>query len=1151
MEPIGLAIGVVGLVGLFSSCLEAADKVQAYLSFGTESGVLDARFRATKVLLEKWGRRVGLEKTTLAEDHHPALDDRDIAAAVEDVLRIINTICEPSNQSIPQSKLTPSLVDGVSLGSIGPPSLHGMRRRKLTWALWGKGKRTDQVELLETLVQQLNNLVPPDATDMLSSGKAPGHASLAELQRILARIEEVHRAETRREVYSWLDRSIPNEHYDDSIQKKLVGTCDWIFERVVFQNWLSSEFTVGAKLLWINGPAGFGKTIICANIVDHLVPTLMTPVAHFFFSSELENREDPFLAIRSWISQIASQHEPAYKHVRRVWEQDLDFVSTRLTAISLFAQLLHIVPNCTLIADGLDECTHLDDSNASVAKFLRIVAGAVDGTNTRVLVVSRDEPQIRHAITDNALWSFDEYKISRHDVRSDTAAYSRHIINRKLPNKNDVVRSTLSEAMADRCEGQFLWLKMQEESLRKGLNMKQLRRAIEETPAGLHGLYDRNWSRIKNCRDRERIFSLLRWAAFALRPLTVCEITEAVLITDSDDLPVDDLPDTVDGDYVDSEIVDLCGPLIQVRRQKSDGSAGQQTVHLAHFSVRQFLLVNLPTPGWISENERLRANYQNTLLARACLYYINFERVWQEITDHASSLGTALRNYAAGAWHHHFKSGICSDEEMLTLAIRFFDRSSKTWNAWRAWSDEQDAKAEGFFEKVATPTTQKHEAQEDGIESASPSPLYYAAKLELTDVANTLIKERGYNVNEGNGLGLSALDIACRRGNEEVVKALLDAGADVSAVDKEGWTPLLFAVVEGRLEVAKLLIEKGARAMDPHRRGWMPLHSAIWAGHTEMVKLLIENGASVVAADRDGWVPLHYASCRRHVEIVKLLIEKGSDIMAATKAGVTPLHSASGTGHTEVAKLLVEEGASIMAATWRGFTPLHTAAQYGHCQVTKLLIEKGATVRTERRDGWTPLHSASANGHTEVVKLLLANPDIETSRVGNFGHTALFVASRYGQVSVVQILLADGRIDPGFKDWSGSIALFAAVRNGHFEVVKLLLTSGGTRTESLDGFGLSLFWWARRTGNSRILQLLEQHAERTGSPIPDGPSPLEPISVRFDPQLSWCDACTLTIPEGGENLCKMCQDSDFHLCAECFDSVRVQCHNGTHVPAPL
>ncbi|KAK2475979.1 hypothetical protein H9L39_11203 [Fusarium oxysporum f. sp. albedinis] len=263
------------------------------------------------------------------------------------------------------------------------------------------------------------------------------------------------------------------------------------------------------------------------------------------------------------------------------------------------------------------------------------------------------------------------------------------------------------------------------------------------------------------------------------------------------------------------------------------------------------------------------------------------------------------------------------------------------------------------------------------------------------------------------------------------------------------------------------------------------------------------------------------------------------------RKGWMPLHSAIWAGHTEMVKLLIENGASVVAADRDGWVPLHYASCRRHVEIVKLLIEKGSDIMAATKAGVTPLHSASGTGHTEVAKLLVD----EGAR--NFGHTALFVASRYGQVSVVQILLADGRIDPGFKDWSGSIALFAAVRNGHFEVVKLLLTSGGTRTESLDGFGLSLFWWARRTGNSRILQLLEQHAERTGSPIPDDPSPVEPISVRFDPQLSWCDACTLTIPEGGENLCKMCQDSDFHLCAECFDSVRVQCHNGTHVPAPL
>jgi Ni2+-binding GTPase involved in maturation of urease and hydrogenase len=84
----------------------------------------------------------------------------------------------------------------------------------------------------------------------------------------------------------------------------------------VFQHWLSTEFSAGPKLLWVNGPAGFGKSILCAHVVEHLSSTLDTPVAHFFFTSDNESREDPFLALRLWISQIVSRHEGAFEHVR-------------------------------------------------------------------------------------------------------------------------------------------------------------------------------------------------------------------------------------------------------------------------------------------------------------------------------------------------------------------------------------------------------------------------------------------------------------------------------------------------------------------------------------------------------------------------------------------------------------------------------------------------------------------------------------------------------------------------------------------------------------------------------------------------------------------------------------------------------------------
>ncbi|KAH7123413.1 hypothetical protein B0J13DRAFT_599129 [Dactylonectria estremocensis] len=824
MEAVGLTVGVVGLAGLFSTCLEAVDKVQTYLSFRTDSHVLDTRFKAAKVRFEKWGRRVGFEETMRSEDHHPALDDRDISAAVQDIFQIITTLCDASDASAHHTSraMTPS--DDVSLGSLRPRP-HGTRRRKLVWTLWGKTERTDQVELFEKLVQQLHNLVPVDAvqgtrlvheldtrrTDKLASGlgTSSDHAWPAELQRIIAQIEEANRAETRREIHSWLGRGSPNERYHDSVQKRLVGTCDWIFHRPAFQNWLDQEFPAGAKLLWINGPAGFGKTILCAHVVEHLSSTLKTPVAHFFFSSDLESREDPVVAVRSWISQVVLQHEGAFEHVRQKREADSDEVATRANAVMLFTQLLHVVPGCTFVVDGLDECTYLDDRSTSVTKFIETVKKAVVGTNTRVLVVSRAEPEIRTALTDDTPESFAEYEIAPDDVRSDTAAYSRDIVDRKLPNNSDDVRSTLSKAMTDQCEGQFLWLKMQEKSLRKGMNKKQLQHTIEETPAGLDQLYDRSWQRITQAREgeRQRIYALLRWAAFALRPLTVCEVTEAILIDESEDLPIEDLPDSVDDDYIGSEIVGLCGPLLEVRSQHSDTSAGLRTVHLTHFSVKQYLLFNLPMPSGIRENERVRDEYQNTLLAKACLHYINIQRVWQEAPDHPSCLDMTFRDYAAASWHHHIKSGLRTDGEMSTLAIRFLDRSNHAWNGWRAWYDEQNA---GL--------------QKLGTESTSPGPLYYAVELELTGVATILVKEQNCDVNERNDLGRSALDVACAKGSKEVVKILLDANANISTTDKNGWAPLHSASENGHIEVVKLLIEKGASTTITDEDGWTPLH---------------------------------------------------------------------------------------------------------------------------------------------------------------------------------------------------------------------------------------------------------------------------------------------------------------------------------------
>ncbi|KAK3934450.1 hypothetical protein QBC46DRAFT_224306, partial [Diplogelasinospora grovesii] len=78
-----------------------------------------------------------------------------------------------------------------------------------------------------------------------------------------------------------------------------------IFDRPEFRSWVSPDFPTGsAKLLWIHGPAGFGKTILCSRVVEHLLSEIGAPIAHFFFSSDFKSREDPYIAIRSRIFQV-------------------------------------------------------------------------------------------------------------------------------------------------------------------------------------------------------------------------------------------------------------------------------------------------------------------------------------------------------------------------------------------------------------------------------------------------------------------------------------------------------------------------------------------------------------------------------------------------------------------------------------------------------------------------------------------------------------------------------------------------------------------------------------------------------------------------------------------------------------------------------
>jgi ankyrin repeat protein len=136
--------------------------------------------------------------------------------------------------------------------------------------------------------------------------------------------------------------------------------------------------------------------------------------------------------------------------------------------------------------------------------------------------------------------------------------------------------------------------------------------------------------------------------------------------------------------------------------------------------------------------------------------------------------------------------------------------------------------------------------------------------------------------------GASPLYVACVNGHRAVVQSLLACKANTSiAILDTGNTPLHGAAFQGHLSVCELLLENGASLSLISRNGFTPLHVAAFAGHTKIVMLLLQYGASKESKTKRVLVPLHVAS---NDEIANLLsISETPNAKGLTKSCDVPL----------------------------------------------------------------------------------------------------------------------------------------------------------------------------------------------------------------------------------------------------------------------
>ncbi|KAF4629167.1 hypothetical protein G7Y89_g8987 [Cudoniella acicularis] len=324
-------------------------------------------------------------------------------------------------------------------------------------------------------------------------------------------------------------------------------------------------------------------------------------------------------------------------------------------------------------------------------------------------------------------------------------------------------------------------------------------------------------------------------------------------------------------------------------------------------------------------------------------------------------------------------------------------------------------------------------ASEEGNTKAVDLLLQHGALTELADLS-----------------GDTALRLAVENKHEDVVKRLLQAGADILAQIGTPYTTVLHTAVELSPGLVELLLKYRADTELRDRSNRTPLFVAALKGDYKSADLLLKYGADAEAKNKNNKTALQVAVERGYETVVARLLDANANANANIhdETSTALLHAAAASGAKTVVELLLKHEANTEAEDENGRTPLLVALEKGHEEVAELLLLGHANPNTPGgSQKSSPLHLAVQSGSERIVNLLLENKaDIESTDAG--GQPALIHAVKKDRGKIIKLLL-DAKANANARDGEGNTALHLATQRNSYEVVDLML-SHGAELESKD-----------------------------------------------------------------------------------------------------
>ncbi|KAF4222482.1 hypothetical protein CNMCM6457_001372 [Aspergillus fumigatiaffinis] len=337
---------------------------------------------------------------------------------------------------------------------------------------------------------------------------------------------------------------------------------NWVLENPEFRRWRDDQ---KARLLWIRGDPGKGKTMLVCGIIDELKKSVIpSNLLSFFFCQAADSRINNATAIlRCLIRQLVDQQPSLIAHVRKQYDQYED-TNSWYTMSQIFTDILEdrAMQSTFLVIDGLDEC------QAGLAELLnKIEQNWSSYSQVKWLVSSRNWHSIEGRLGSAEQLSLD---LNAESVSTAVGLYINHKASElaRLKKYKSQTQNAVQQHLTTNANGTFLWVALVCQYLER-VEWDPLTK-MKTFPPGLDSLYQRMVQVICESEDYELCREILGLMAAAYRPITLQELASfsKILIEHSND------------DESLERAINLCGSFLTTR---------EGTVYFIHQSAKEFL----------------------------------------------------------------------------------------------------------------------------------------------------------------------------------------------------------------------------------------------------------------------------------------------------------------------------------------------------------------------------------------------------------------------------------------------------------------------------------------------------------------------------------------------------------------------------------